>query len=154
MADKVKPIPDGYESITPYITVAGTAQAIEFYRKAFGAVEKLRIPAPDDRVGHAEIAIGKANIMLSDEFPEIDARSPRTVGGTPVVPHLYVENVDDTVRRAEAAGATVLRPPADQFYGDRGAMLLDRFGHKWWLATHIEDVPDDELQRRAAKAHH
>jgi PhnB protein len=154
MANKVKPIPDGYEGITPYITVAGAAAAIDFYKQAFGAVEKMRIPASNDRIGHAEIAIGKANIMLSDEFLEIDARSPRTIGGTPVVLHLYVENVDETVRRAEAAGATVLRPPADQFYGDRGAMLRDPFGHKWWLATHIEDVPDDELQRRAAQAHH
>lgn len=153
MAEKVKPIPEGYEGITPYITVAGAAQAIAFYRQAFGAVEKLRIPAPNDRVGHAEIIIGKAHLMLSDEFPEMGAKGPRTIGGSPVLLHLYVENVDETVKRAEAAGAKVERPPADQFYGDRGALVIDPFGHRWWLATHVEDVPDDELQRRAAKAH-
>lgn len=153
LANEVKPIPDGHEGITPYITVNGAARAIDFYKQAFGAVEKMRIPAPNDRVGHAEISIGKANLMLSDEFPEMGAKGPQTIGGSPVLLHLYVENVDEMAKRAEAAGAKVERAPADQFYGDRGALLIDPFGHRWWLATHIEDVPDDELRQRAAKMH-
>src|SRR5688572_23297811 len=148
-----KPIPDDYTAATPYLCIKDAARAIDFYAKAFGATEMMRMMQPDGRVGHAEIRIGRAPVMLADEFPEMDFRSPKTLGGTPVNILVYVENVDALVARAHAAGATIQRPVADQFYGDRVGVLLDPFGHSWSFATHIEDVSPEEMQRRAATAH-
>jgi PhnB protein len=147
----VQAIPDDYRGATPYLCVKGAAKALAFYAQAFGARETMRIAQPDGRIGHAEIRIGDAPVMLADEFPEMEFRSPQTLGGTPVNIVVYVENVDEFVRRAQAAGATVKRPAADQFYGDRMAVLLDPFGHSWSFATHVEDVSADEMQRRAAQ---
>jgi PhnB protein len=149
MAD-VHPIPDDYPRLTAYITVDGAAAAIDFYRDVLGAEPRVRMDQPDGRVGHAELAIGPALLMLSDEFPERDILGPRTRGGTSVVLNLYVEDVDDTYARAVARGATAERPPADQFYGDRSGVFVDPFGHRWNVASHVEDVPPDELARRAA----
>ncbi len=146
----VKPVPDGYHSVTPYLIVRGAARAIEFYGRAFGAVELMRMPQPDGRIGHAELRIGDSPVMLADEHPEIGARSPETVGGSPVTLMLYVPDVDATVARAVAAGARVTRPVADQFYGDRSGAVADPFGHLWFVATHVEDVPPDEMERRRA----
>jgi PhnB protein len=151
MANKVKAIPDGYHTVTPYLTIRNAAAALDFYKKAFGADETFRVASPDGKVGHAEIHIGDSAIMLSDEFPEMGATSPTALGGSPVMIHLYVENVDALVERAVNAGGKLDRPVADQFYGDRGGMVTDPFGHKWWIATHVEDVPPDELERRAAQ---
>ncbi len=154
MADKaVKPIPDGYHSVTPYIVVDGGARAIEFYKQAFGATEVFRMDGPDGKVGHAEIKIGDSHVMLADEHPEINARGPQAFGGSPVSLMLYVEDVDATVNRAVEAGAELTRPVADQFYGDRTGGIKDPFGHAWYIATHVEDVPPEELQKRAAAAH-
>lgn len=149
----VKPIPDGYHAVTPYLIVKGAERAIAFYEQVFGAVELMRMMEPDGRVAHAELRIGDSTVMLADEHPEIDARSPQSIGGTPVTMHLYVEDVDATVARAVKAGATLTRPVADQFYGDRNGGLRDPFGHVWFVATHTEDVPPDELERRAAAQH-
>lgn len=149
---KVQPIPDGYHAVTPYLIVKGGVEAIEFYKKAFGAKEVLRMMQPDGTVGHAEIKIGDSIIMLADERPEIGARSPQNYGGTPVTIHLYVENVDGIFSQAVAAGAKVLRPLQDQFYGDRSGGVEDPFGHAWYIATHVEDVPPEELKKRAAVA--
>ena len=148
MAGKVKPIPEGFNAVTPYLIVKGAADAIEFYKKIFGATERMRMPAPDGKIGHAEIQIGDSIIMLADESPEADARSPRTVGGSPVSLLLYVENVDRTVDRAVAAGAKILRPVEDKFYGDRMGGIEDPFGHLWYVGTHIEDVSPEEMKRR------
>jgi PhnB protein len=150
---KVKAIPDQYRGATPYLCVNDGAQAMEFYRKAFGAKEVMRMPMPDGKLGHAELKIGNAPIMLADEHPEMNFRSPKSIGGTPVNIVVYVKDVDALVRQAEAAGAKVLRPPADQFYGDRMATLEDPFGHSWSFATHIEDVSPEEIQQRAAAMH-
>jgi len=152
MANTVKAIPEGSEGATPYLSIKGAADAIEFYKKAFGATETMRLTGPDGRIGHAEITIGKAKIMLADEHPEIGFLSPRTLGGTPVAIHLYVEDVDALAAQAEAAGAKVLRPVADQFYGDRTGGFEDPFGHRWHFATHKEDVSNEEMQRRMAAA--
>jgi PhnB protein len=149
MPEKVKPIPDEYRGATPYLCVKGGVSAIDFYKKAFGAREMMRIPM-DDKIGHAELRIGEALFMLADEFPEMNFRSPQSLGGTPVNIVIYVEDVDSLVRQAESAGAKVLRPPADQFYGDRMARLEDPFGHSWSFATHVEDVSPEELEERAA----
>ncbi|MBI3515973.1 MAG: VOC family protein [Proteobacteria bacterium] len=146
---KVKPIPPGYHSVTPYLVVDGAARAIAFYVQAFGATEVLRIPADDGRIGHAEIEIGSSHVMLSDEYPEMGARSPKSIGGSPVSLLLYVTDVDQTVAQAVAAGATVQRPVEDKFYGDRSGSLVDPFGHIWHVSTHTEDVAPDELKRRA-----
>jgi PhnB protein len=148
----VEPIPQGYGSVTPYLIVDGAAAAIEFYKKVFEAEERMRLAAPGGRVGHAELVIGGSVVMLADEHPEMGARGPRTIGGSPVGIHLYLGDVDRTAARAVAAGAKLLRPVADQFYGDRGGTIEDPFGHVWHLATHVEDVPPDELRRRAAAA--
>ena len=148
----VKPVPDGYHSITPYLVVKGGARAIEFYRRAFGATELMRMAQPDGRIGHAELRIGDSVLMLADEHPEIGARSPQTIGGSPVSILLYVPDVDATVARAVEAGATLTRPVADQFYGDRTGGVTDPFGHVWYVATHVEDVPPDEMAARAAAA--
>lgn len=145
---EVNPIPQGMEGATPYLACADATQAIAFYAHAFGAVETMRFAGPDGRVGHAELAIGRAKIMLADEHPEMGFRSPRALGGSPVTIHVYVADVDALAARAAAAGATITRPVADQFYGDRSVQLEDPFGHRWSFATHVEDVPSDELHRR------
>jgi PhnB protein len=144
-----KPIPDGYHSVTPYLIVNGAAEAIEFYKQAFGATELMRMPTPDGRIGHAEIRIGDSAIMLADEFPEMGHRSPQTLGGAGVGLMIYLDEVDDTFDRAISMGAKLLQAVKDQFYGDRSGTLQDPFGHVWTLATHVEDIPPDELQRRA-----
>jgi PhnB protein len=149
----VKPIPEGYHSVTPYLYAKGAAQAIEFYKKAFLATERMRIAHPDGRVGHAEIQIGDSIIMLADEFPEMDARSPQSLGGSPVSIHLYVDDADTMFNRAVAAGARVKRPLADQFYGDRLGGIEDPFGHTWWISTHKEDLSPEEIEKRAAASH-
>ena len=150
----VKPIPDGYHSVTPYLCVRRAAQAIEFYKKAFLATERMRIAHTDGRVGHAELQVGDSVIMLSDEFPEIGARSPQSLGGSPVSIHLYVEDADAIFSQAVAAGAKIKRPIADQFYGDRLGGVEDPFGHTWWISTHKEDLSPQEIERRAALASH
>jgi PhnB protein len=150
MPSKAKPIPDGFHGATPYMCVADAAKAIEFYKQAFGATEVMRLAEPSGKIGHAELKIGEALIMLADEYPEFGHRSPKTLGGSPISIHLYVEDVDALAARAVAAGATLLRPVADQFYGDRAASLQDPFGHRWSIATHKEDVPPAELERRYA----
>jgi PhnB protein len=148
----VKPIPDGYHSVTPYLIFDNAAAALEFYKKALGAVELMRFPAPGGKIGHAEIRIGNSPVMLADESPEMNARSPRTIGGSPISLMVYVEDVDALVARAVAAGAKLERPVANQFYGDRTGGIEDPFGYHWYIATHVEDVPRDELEKRAAKA--
>ncbi len=142
-------VPEGYHTATPYLCVNGAAAAIDFYRKAFGATEVFRIGAPGGRIGHAEIRIGDSRIMISDEFPELRWFAPQAAVGSPVMIHLYVEDVDEVARRAVAAGAKEITPVADQFYGDRGGKFADPWGHLWYLATHKEDVPPEELERRA-----
>jgi PhnB protein len=154
MTNKPKPIPEGYHSVTPYLIVENAAGAIEFYKKAFGATELMRMAQPDGKIRHSEIKIGNSPIMLADEFPEMDARSPQFFGGSPVSFHLYVENVDTTFKQAVAAGAKVKRPLADQFYGDRTGGVEDPFGHIWYIATHKEDVSPEEMRKRAAAAGH
>jgi PhnB protein len=149
MSATVKPIPEGHHGAIPYLTVSNAREAIAFYKTAFGAAEVLCI-AHGGKVGHAELEIGDARIMLCDEFPDHDALSPQTIGGTPVVIHLYVEDVDALTARAIGAGITVLRPVADQFYGDRGGKFEDPYGHRWWIATHNEDISPEELNKRAA----
>ncbi|MGH6800833.1 MAG: VOC family protein [Methylocella sp.] len=149
MSATVKPIPEGHHGAIPYLSVSSAREAIAFYKNAFGAAEVLCI-AHEGKVGHAELEIGEAKIMLSDEFPDHDALSPQTIGGTPVMIHLYVEDVDAFTTRAIGAGITVLRPVADQFYGDRGGKFEDPFGHRWWIATHKEDLSPEELKNRAA----
>lgn len=148
----VKPIPDGYHSVTPYLIIHDATAALEFYKKALGAVELMRMPAPGGRIGHAEIRIGDSPVMLADENPEMNARSPRTLGGSPISLMVYVKDVDAVVAQAVAAGAKLVRPVADQFYGDRTGGIDDPFGFHWYIATHVEDVAPDELERRAAKA--
>ncbi len=135
---------------TPYLCCRAAASAIEFYRKAFGATETMRLAEPGGKIGHAEIKIGEAVIMLSDEYPEMGVRSPQSIGGSPVAIHIYVEDVDALARRAIAAGAKVTQPVADQFYGDRAGTLEDPFGHRWFIATRKEDVSPEEMQRRYA----
>jgi PhnB protein len=147
----VKPVPDGYRTVTPYLIVTGAAKALEFYQQAFGAEERVRMPGPDGRIMHAEIRIGDSMVMLADEFPQMGVRSPQTIGGTPVGLCLYVENVDALYERALSAGAKVDRPLQNQFYGDRSATLIDPFGHKWTIASHVEDVSPEEMERRMAQ---
>ncbi|MDB5308693.1 MAG: Glyoxalase/bleomycin resistance protein/dioxygenase [Gemmataceae bacterium] len=144
----VKPIPDGYHTVTPYLIVKGAADAIEYYKRAFGATELMRMAGPDGRIGHAEIRIGDSHIMLADEHPDMGHRGPQSLGGTPVGIVLYVPDVDTLFAQAVAAGGTVERPVVNQFYGDRSGTLTDPFGHKWTLGTHVEDVPPDEMKRR------
>jgi PhnB protein len=153
MARTVKAIPDGYHSVTPYLVVKDAARAISFYERAFGAKQLVRMPEPDGRIGHAELRIGDSRVMLADEFPEMGARGPHAIGGTPVTIHLYVEDVDAVVASAVAAGARIDRPVADQFYGDRSGKLTDPFGHSWYVSTHTEDVSADEMRRRQAAQH-
>lgn len=150
MTTKVKVIPDGYHTATPHLIVTGAARAIEFYKQAFGATEVMRLPDADGKILHAEIQIGNSRIMLADECPEMDALSPQSVGGSPTSVMLYLADVDAVTARAVAAGARVLQPVQDQFYGDRSGTIADPFGHKWTIATHQEDVPPEELQKRLA----
>ena len=152
MSSQVKPIPEGYHSVTPYLIVRGAARAIEFYQQAFGATEIGRMAQPDGRIGHAEIRIGDSRVMLADEFPEMNVRCPESLGGTPVMIHLYVEDVDAVAEQAIMAGATVLRPVIDQFYGDRSGLFADPFGHQWNIATHKEDLSAEEIRKRTAAA--
>lgn len=147
----VKPIPDGYHTVTPYLIVRGADRAIAFYEAAFGARELFRMQRPDGGVGHAELQLGDSKIMLADEHPEVGARSPDAVGGTAVTIHLYVDDVDATAERAVAAGARLTRPVEDQFYGDRLGVLQDPFGHVWSVASQREVVSPEELRRRAAE---
>jgi PhnB protein len=142
--------PDGYHTATPYLIIREAARALDFYKAAFGAVELFRMPMPGGKIGHAEILIGDSHIMLADECPESGARSPQALGGTSVSLMLYVENSDALTEQAVAAGATVVRPIQNQFYGDRSATLTDPFGHQWTVATHIEDVSPEEIDRRLA----
>jgi PhnB protein len=146
---KVKPVPEGYHNVTPYLCVKGAADAIEFYKKAFGATEIMRMPMPDGKVGHAELQIGDSRVMLADESPEMGFLSPQTVGGSPVMIHLYVDDVDVTANRAVGAGAQVTKPIEDQFYGDRAGGLKDPFGHLWYVSTHKEDLTPEEVRKRA-----
>jgi PhnB protein len=146
---KVTAIPEGRHTAAPYLCVREAGRAIAFYQEAFGASEVMRIAMPDGRIGHAEITIGDSLIMLADEFPEHN-RSPQTLGGTTVMIHLYVADVDAFASRAVGAGATLAIPASDQFYGDRSGRLIDPFGHVWVVATHIEDVTVDEMRRRMA----
>jgi PhnB protein len=148
----VKPIPEGYPQVVPYLCVDAAAAAIEYYSTVFGATERLRMAAPEGKIGHAELQIGDSMIMLSDEFPEMGARSAKSVGGTPVTISVYVENVDEVFRRALDGGATALRAVENQFYGDRSGQFEDPFGHRWSVATHVEDVSPEEMAQRAAAA--
>lgn len=150
MKGQVKPIPDEYHGATPYLCVNDAARALEFYKQAFGAREVMRFPHGEGKIGHAEIRVGDAPIMLADEYPQMDFRSPATLGGSSVHILVYVEDVDRLAAQAEAAGAKITRPVADQFYGDRVVVLEDPFGHSWSFATHIEDVTLEEMHRRAA----
>jgi PhnB protein len=147
-----KPIPDGYRTATPYLIVKGAAEAIEFYKRAFGATEMLRMADPQGKVGHAEIKIGDSVIMLADEHPAMGYRGPRSLGGSSVSILLYLEDVDGVFERAVKAGAKAQRPVMNQFYGDRSGTLEDPFGHVWTVATHVEDVSPEEMQRRAQAA--
>ncbi len=149
----VKAIPDGYHSVTPYLHVQGAALAIEFYQRAFGATELFRLLAPNGKIGHAEIKIGDSAIMLADPCETGGFRSPQSLGGSSVSLHVYVEDVDARFAQAVSAGAKVLRPLQDQFYGDRTGALEDPFGHVWFLASHQEDLAPEEIGRRAEALH-
>ena len=148
----VDPIPEGYPRVTPYLIVGDGAAAIDFYKSVLGASERMRMGGPEGKVGHAELEIGDSVIMLADEHPEMGARSPRTIGGTPVSLHVYVEDADRVFESAIEAGATSLQPMEDKFYGDRSGTLEDPFGHQWNVATHVEDIPPEEMSKRAAEA--
>jgi PhnB protein len=156
MAKQVRAIPEGHHTVTPYLIVGDAAAAIAFYKKAFGAEELMRVAAPRGKIGHAELLIGDSVIMLADEYPDMNARGPHAFGGSPVSIHLYVEDVDAVAGQAIAAGATVVRPVQDQFYGDRSGSFTDPFGHSWHVATHKEDLTPEELDKRvkAAMAQH
>ncbi|MHB1935484.1 MAG: VOC family protein [Acidobacteriaceae bacterium] len=143
----VKPIPDGYRSVQPYLMIDGAAKAIEFYQNAFGATERLCMKQPDGRVGHAELQIGDSIVMMADENPQIEAFSPAHYGGSPISLLIYTEDCDRMYRQAVAAGAKSVREPEDQFYGDRMAGVQDPFGYKWFIATHIKDVSKEELEK-------
>ena len=151
MAD-VNPIPDGYPRVTPYLIVEGAEAAIEFYGKILGARERMRMPGPGGTIGHAELEVGDSLVMLADEFPDMGALSPKTIGGSPVTLSVYVEDVDAVFEAALEAGATSVRPLEDQFYGGRSGQFEDPFGHRWSIATHMEDVPPDEMEKRMKQA--
>ncbi len=144
----VKPIPDGYQQITPYLIVDGAADAIAFYTDVFGMKERMRLPAPGGRIGHAELQVGDSVVMLADEFPEMGARAPKTVGGSPVTLTIYVDKVDDVIANAVKKGAKQLDEIEDKFYGDRAGQIEDPWGHKWSVMTHIEDVSPEEMEKR------
>ena len=145
----VKPIPEGYHSVTPYLIIRGAGDAIEYYKQAFGAVELMRMPAPGGKIGHAEIKIGDSPIMLADEYPEMGYKGPQSIGGSPVSLMIYVEDVDTVFNRAVEGGGTVKEAVQDKFYGDRTGTVVDPFGHVWHLATHKEDLSMEEMERRA-----
>ena len=145
-----KPIPDDYPRVTPYLMVDGAGAAIDFYCSVLGATERVRMPAPDGRIGHAELQLGDSMIMLADENAQMDVRGPRAIGGTPVSLHVYVEDSDAAFERAVQAGARALRAVEDRFYGDRSGQFEDPFGHRWDVSTHVEDVPPEEMSKRAA----
>jgi len=147
----VNPIPEGYPRVTPYLSVAGAADAIDFYCKILGATERMRMGGPDGKVGHAELDLGGSVIMLADESAEFGNKSPGTLGGTPVSLMVYVENADSTYAAALAAGATEIQPLEDKFYGDRAGMFKDPWGHEWTVASHVEDVSEEEMGRRMAE---
>ena len=147
----VKHVPEEYPRVMPYLIVDGAGDAIDFYCSVFGATERVRMPAPGDKVGHAELEIGDSLIMLADEAPEMNAVSPRTVGGTPVSLYVYVEDVDSVFDAAVQAGAKALQPVEDKFYGDRSGQFEDPFGHHWGVASHVEDVPPEEMEKRMAE---
>jgi PhnB protein len=147
----VKPIPDGYPRVSPYLVVDGAQKAIEFYTSVLGATERMRMAGPDGRVGHAELQLGDSVVMLADEFPDMGAKAPSAYGGSPVSLTVYVEDVDATFGKATGAGAKAVRPPETQFYGDRSATFDDPFGHRWTVNTHVEDVSPEEMERRAAE---
>jgi len=147
-----KPIPEGYPRVTPYLIVDGANAAIDFYCSVLGASERMRLPMPDGRVGHAELELGDSIIMLADENPQMEIRGPGAIGGTPVSLHVYVEDSDATFERAVQAGAKALRPVEDRFYGDRSGQFQDPFGHRWDVSTHVEDVPPEEMSKRAEGA--
>ena len=147
---KPKPIPDGYPAVAPYLIVNGAAKAIDFYKNIFGATERMRMDKPDGRVGHAELLISGSLVMLAEECT--GARGPQSIGGSPVILHLYVEDVDTVISSALAAGATATQPVETKFYGDRSGGVIDPFGHHWHISTHVEDVSPDEMQKRAAAA--
>jgi uncharacterized glyoxalase superfamily protein PhnB len=149
---QVKPIPEGMRTVTPHLVCAGATEAIEFYKKAFGAVETARLPGPQGKIAHAMIRIGDSAVMLVDEFPEMGAVGPKSLKGSPVTIHLYVDNVDTTVERAVKAGAKITMPVADMFWGDRYGKLVDPFGHHWSVGTHIRDVSMEEMQQAMQKA--
>jgi PhnB protein len=147
----VKPIPESYPRVSPYLVVDGAQKAIEFYTTVLGFTERMRMPGPDGRIGHAELELDGSVVMLADEFPEVGAKAPSAFGGSPVSLTVYVEDVDATFERAMEAGATVVRPLENQFYGDRSATFDDPFGHRWTINTHVEDVSPEEMGRRAAE---
>ena len=147
MAD-VSPIPEGYPRVMPYLAVDGAAEALEFYTKVLGAKERMRMPGPDGKVGHAELEIGDAVIMLADEYPDMGVRSPKAIGGSPVTIYVYVDDVDSVFDAAISAGATELGAVEDRFYGDRSGQFEDPFGHRWGVSTHVEDVPPEEMEKR------
>lgn len=152
MAGKVNPIPSGYRSLTPYLVCSDASRAIDFYKQAFGAQEIARMAGPGGKIGHAELKIGDSMLMLSDEMPGSGNRSPQALGGSPVSIFLYIEDIDSVFNRAVGAGAKADMPPQDMFWGDRFGHLTDPSGHKWALATHIEDVAPEEMQKRAKEA--
>ena len=145
-----KPIPDDYPRVMPYLIVDGAGAAIDFYCSVLGATERVRMPGPDGRVGHAELQLGDSMIMLADENAQMDVRGPRAIGGTPVSLHVYVADSDAVFERAVQAGARALRAVEDRFYGDRSGQFEDPFGHRWDVSTHVEDVPPEEMSKRAA----
>jgi PhnB protein len=144
----VKPIPDGYHSVTPYMVVDGAAAAIDFYKKAFGAAETMRMPGPGGKIGHAEIRIGDSAIMLADEYPDMGFRGPKAYGGSPMSLMIYTDDCDAMFDRAVAGGAKTIKPLADQFYGDRSGTIEDPFGHMWTIATHKEDLTPEQIKQR------
>jgi len=148
----VKPIPDGYSSVTPYLIVTGAANALDYYKMAFDAQEIMRMPGPDGKIMHAELQIGSSRIMLADESPQMGHKSPQTLGGSGTGLMLYVTDVDDTLQRAVSGGGKVVQPVKNQFYGDRSGTLSDPFGHQWTIATHVEDVAPEEMKRRMYEA--
>lgn len=147
-----QPVPEGYHTLTPYLSVDDAAAAIDFYQRAFGAKERVRMAGPDGKIAHAELEIGDSFVMLSDPFPQFVPRSPNELGGTSVGLFAYVENVDEVVQQAVDAGATLTMAPEDQFWGDRFGSVTDPFGHSWQIATHVEDVPAEEMEERSKAA--
>jgi PhnB protein len=148
----VKPVPDGYHTLTPTLAVENAAEAIDFYTRAFGGRERARMLSPDGRIAHAEVEIGDSIFMLSDPFPGMSSKPPKELGGTSGGIMVYVEDVDAFAQRAVEAGAEITMPIEDQFWGDRFGQLTDPFGHRWAVATHVEDVPEEEMAKRAEKA--